>query len=181
VIGAITAGLFGTGVAASTNSYESIATVTVGAGGQSTISFTSIPSTYKHLQLRGILNDTGGGGYNAFVQLNSDTGANYAWHYLQGNGATAGAGAATSTTSFIIGKTGYTNGNGATVVDILDYQNTNKYKTARSLNGIDFNNSSGVLFYSSGLWQNTAAITTISVTNSSGTFGQYSQFALIPR
>ena len=36
----------------STNSFESIQTVTVGSGGQSSISFSSIPSTYKHLQLR---------------------------------------------------------------------------------------------------------------------------------
>ena len=36
------------------NSYESIATVTVGAGGTSTITFSSIPTGYTHLQIRGI-------------------------------------------------------------------------------------------------------------------------------
>ena len=52
--------LLGNGAAAGGGtSYESIATVTVGAGGSSSISFTSIPSTYKHLQIRAITRDTG--------------------------------------------------------------------------------------------------------------------------
>ena len=42
-----------------TGSYESIATVTVGSGGSSYIEFTSIPGTYTHLQIRGILRNTG--------------------------------------------------------------------------------------------------------------------------
>ena len=54
MIGNSIAGFLGTGVAASTSSYESIATTTVGAGGSSSISFTSIPSTYTHLQVRGL-------------------------------------------------------------------------------------------------------------------------------
>jgi len=163
----------------STNSFESIQTVTVGSGGQSSISFTSIPSTYKHLQLRLMANDNGGGGGNMFIQFNGDTGNNYAWHYLQGNGSTAGAGAAATTGSFIVGKSGSTaSGNGVSVVDILDYQNTNKYKTSRSLNGTDYNNASGVLFYSSGLWQNTAAVSSFTITTTGGSFTQYSSFAL---
>jgi len=51
VIGAITAGLYAGGVPPVTNSYESIATVTVGSGGASSASFSSIPSTFKHDKL----------------------------------------------------------------------------------------------------------------------------------
>ena len=54
MIGNIVAGTFSAGVAPVTSSYESIATVSVGSGGQSSIVFSSIPSTYKHLQLRAI-------------------------------------------------------------------------------------------------------------------------------
>jgi hypothetical protein len=35
---------------AAAGDFESIATVTVGSGGSAVISFTSIPSTYAHLQ-----------------------------------------------------------------------------------------------------------------------------------
>jgi len=65
------------------------------------------------------------------------------------------------------------------VIDILDYANANKYKTIRSLSGTDYNNSNGRLFYSSGNWRSTSAVTTITLTNDSGTnFTQYSSFAL---
>ncbi|NCU72421.1 MAG: hypothetical protein EBY66_05360 [Candidatus Fonsibacter lacus] len=67
---------------------------------------------------------------------------------------------------------------GTTVVDILDYANTNKYKTFRSLMGID-NNGSGSIRLRSGLWMSTSAITAIKMTPStSGSFQQYSSFAL---
>ena len=36
------------------SSYESIQTITVGSGGASTIVFSSIPSTYAHLQIRAL-------------------------------------------------------------------------------------------------------------------------------
>ena len=65
------------------NSYESIATVTVGAGGSSSISFTSIPSTYKHLQLRGIINSTKSGASGADsleLTMNNDATALYSAH-----------------------------------------------------------------------------------------------------
>ena len=39
--------------------FESIATVTVGGGGAASIEFTSIPGTYQHLQIRGIIGNGG--------------------------------------------------------------------------------------------------------------------------
>ena len=73
-----------------TGSFESIATTTVGSGGTSSIDFTSIPSTYQHLQLRIISRvsnaDTGD---NIFLQFNGDTSSNYSWHYMEGDGSTA--------------------------------------------------------------------------------------------
>ena len=75
-------------------SYESIATVTVGSGGSSSIDFTSIPSTYTHLQLRMTARCTaqsGGNPTNVYLRFNSDSGSNYAWHQLAGNGSAASA------------------------------------------------------------------------------------------
>jgi hypothetical protein len=65
----------------------------------------------------------------------------------------------------------------AAVVDILDYNNINKNKTIRSLNGRD-NNGSGDIYLTSGLWNNTSAIDSITIVAPSATFIEYSQFAL---
>jgi hypothetical protein len=152
-------------------SFESIATTTVGAGGSSTITFSSIPSTYTHLQLR-CFNLSGGSN----IRFNSDTGSNYARHYLWGDGATVTSGANTSQTSMaVMDYSGTSNIFTANIVDILDYTNTNKYKTVRTLSGTDTNGAGSVLLYS-GLWLSTSAINTITITG--GTAAQYSSFAL---
>jgi hypothetical protein len=65
----------------------------------------------------------------------------------------------------------------ASVLDILDYSNTNKYKTLRALDAGD-SNGSGNMEILSNLWMNTAAITSITLTLDSGNFTQYSSFAL---
>jgi hypothetical protein len=67
---------------------------------------------------------------------------------------------------------------GGVVIDILDYKNTNKYKTVRILSGTEYNNSNGGVSFNSGLWQNTDAITTITLQPSGANFAEYSQFAL---
>ena len=168
------------GVAASTTDYESIATTTVGAGGSSTITFSSIPATYTHLQIRGIARD--GTGNSISMTLNSDTGANYARHRLTGNGTAAGAvGTASINNMPLFGQSGV--GSSAStfaafVLDLLDYANTNKYKTVRNLSGLDQNGSGSVEFMS-GLWQSTSAVSTITLTNAGAiNFTQYSSFAL---
>ena len=157
-------------------SYESIATTTVGSGGSSTVSFTSIPSTYTHLQVRYMtLTNTLAG--PTTLQFNGDTtGANYRYHVLYGNGTSALAGSATTAYAPIFqGNTTYPS---VGILDILDYNNTNKYKTTRNLDGYDTNNTiSGSLGLSSGLWMNTAAITSITFVANT-TFNQYTQFAL---
>jgi len=166
----------------STNSYESIQTVTVGAGGQASATFTSIPSTYSHLQIRIMGRTDRSAVYDAVrLRFNSDTGANYTEHGLYGDGVTiASYGAASATGSYvyrIAGGSAPSNTQGGIIIDILDYANTNKYKTLRSLGGVDANTSGGNLYFNSGLWMNTAAITNIELTPI-GSFQQYSQFAL---
>jgi hypothetical protein len=142
--------------------YESIATLS-GAGAGRT--FTSIPQTYTHLQLRIYLRDTSASSPSvAFFRFNGDTGANYTYHYLRGNGATASASSGTAQTfmtgPYVPGSTELTNNYGCLIVDILDYTNTNKNTTVRSFGGYD-NNGSGFASFFSGLWLNTAAVTSI--------------------
>jgi hypothetical protein len=161
-------------------SFESIETVTVGSGGAASISFTSIPQTYTHLQIRGIAN-SGDASYIA-AQFNGDTGTNYSNHaiYADDGGTLVGQANAT-TTNVQIARSNYVANStfGAGVCDILDYANTNKNTTTRALAGNDTNGTAGgVAFFSSGNWRNTAAITSILIFPTSGNFRQYSSFAL---
>ena len=165
-------------------SYESIATVTVGSGGAANVEFTSIPATYTHLQVRGIGRslEANTGVDVPYVTFNSDSGSNYSWHQLVGSGSSASATGAAST-SFMRGGLIALNSEpasvfGVVVIDILDYANTNKYKTIRSLSGTDYNNTSGNVGLFSGSWRNTNAITTIKIAASAANLAQYSQFAL---
>lgn len=181
------AGLIGNGGGAAGGDFESIQTVSVGAGGSTSISFTSIPSTYKHLQIRYIARDDNSGvtGTNK-ITFNSDTANNY-WstHFIFGNGSTATANAGSTYSSILqyrhAGNGSNANVFGAGIVDILDYTTTSKNKTVRSLAGFD-NNGSGEIFFGSGLWfpSTIAAISSITITPADGTpkYLQYSTFAL---
>jgi hypothetical protein len=166
------------GAAAAANSYESIATVTVGSGGASSVTFSSIPSTYTHLQIRYIARNSSLSS-NTILTFNSDTTANYSTHYLLGNGASASAGAEVSSTYIYTDILSQTSTSFApTVVDILDYANTNKNKTVRSLSGLDMNGS-GTVWIASGAWRNTAAVSSIRLVIGAGfNFAEYSSFAL---
>ena len=167
--------------------FESIATVSVGSGGTANVEFTSIPGTYKHLQIRSLAqtNRSGIGRDIVNININNDTGSNYARHYLSGDGASAVAGGSISLTKGELTEVGTTAGAsfGAIVVDLLDYANTNKYKTIRSLGGVDVNGTVGgyggtINLYST-LWQSASAITSIKLMPLNGTqFNQHSTFAL---
>ena len=165
MIGAITAGLYGTGVPPVTNSYESISTQLL-ASDASTVTFSSIPSTYKHLQVR-IFAQTNRGAVsydNAYLRFNSDTATNYSDHALYGNGASASAQAGSTRDNLRLGNgfLGTTTGGsfGINIIDILEYANTNIYKTVRVLGGEDANGS-GQVGLGSGNWRSTSAINTI--------------------
>jgi hypothetical protein len=162
--------------------YDALATVTVGSTALSSVTFSGIPTGYKHLQLRYVSRGSISATFtNVNVRFNGDTGNNYITHWLDGNGTSA-SGENSGTTSLIylgVGTGANANASvfGAGVFDFLDYASTNKNKTCRALAGED-NNGSGFLGLISGLWVNTSAVTTIDIFPNSGTFSQYSQFAL---
>ena len=158
--------------------YESIQTILVGSGGTSAVEFTSIAGTYKHLQVRAIAR----GGESTFsqfkIQFNSDTGNNYSTHAVYGVGSGAGTGEGFANYPGGSFYSGSTTTFGSIVVDILDYSNTNKYKTVRTLAGVD-GNGSGIIDLASANWRNTNAITSIKFTTAgTGTIAQHSHFAL---
>jgi len=71
------------------SSYDSISTVTVGAGGAASIDITSIPSTYTHLQLRCFLQaNRATYGMGEFeLTVNNAGGTNYSRNGVVGYGS----------------------------------------------------------------------------------------------
>lgn len=147
--------------------FEAIASTTLSSA-NTTITFSSIPDTYEHLQLRMYTRDgtPGASLYNIDIRLNNDSASNYTTHNLWGNGASAVAAASISQTRIGIGwhpSSGVTSNTFAvTIVDILDYASTNKYKTARGMTGFDANGS-GRVGLRSGLWLSTSAVNRVDV------------------
>lgn len=163
--------------------YDALATVTVPSGGVASIEFSGIPQGYKHLQIRGILRSSVGGSEDyTSLRLNGDSGSNYFWHFLFGNGSTANASNPGSASTFIypyaVPASGFlADSFGVQVIDILDYSSTSKNTTVRTLAGYDNNSTGGRIALTSGAWFNTSAVTSLAFT-CGGNFAQYSQFAL---
>ena len=174
------------GGAAAGGAYESIATVTASTT-QSSLTFSSIPSTYAHLEIRGIARDTiaDNGAVNIKLQFNSDTGSNYTRHDLRGDGtnATGNGGTAQDSITLISGSMGDSataSTFGASIITIADYASTTRNKTVRAFCGSDANTASGnfLMSLSSGLWLNTAAITSITMLPGQTAFKAGTTFAL---
>ena len=168
------------------NDYESIATVTVGASTASSILFSSIPSTYQHLQIRGILRGTPSyaDGEYGFVRINGDSSSIYSGTYQGGNGSVAFSGSFGGTTSsWGISQIATTNGDlansfGANIWDFLDYKDTNKNRTMRGFLG-RASQTTGTTGAPSGSYRSTSAITSIEVLPGGGSgWLQYSTLAL---
>ena len=168
---------------APTGSMFHIASTTLGTATAS-VTFSSIPATYTHLQIRFLARTNRADNIdNVKLAYNSDTSSsNYTYHDFGGDGSgmyVYGSGAP-ERNAFSMASAANVGANifGVGIADILDYANTNKYKTHRNLGGSDANGSGRVALVS-GLWLSTSAITSITLTPSSGTtFNQYSSFAL---
>jgi len=163
--------------------FDALGSVTVGSGGQSSITFSAIPQTYTHLQLcanyRGTASATANG---TNMNFNSDLGSNYTLHRLIGDGSSASADGYTGRTGAWFGlevdASATANIFAGAVVDILDYANTNKNKVTRSMGAYDLNGA-GQINFASSAWLNTAAINSITIyPASSANFAQYSNFSL---
>jgi hypothetical protein len=183
------------GVTASSNmttklsDFYQIATTTLGSA-TSTVTFSSIPADYTHLQIRASY-QTSRVTYpldKIFIRFNSDTASNYSTHVVQGDGASASSSVenTTSLTDRDTSSTTAASGGlvfGTLIMDILDYANTNKYKTTRTLIGFDTNGTvsgyggrSGLL---SGNWRSTSAITSVTFTvDNAANYSANSKFSL---
>jgi len=165
-------------------SFESIQTVTA-SGGETSIAFNSIPSTFTHLQIRGIArNSTGSAtdGTSMRLRINGDTSTVYNSHFLYGNGSSAAAGSNSLTDTGmrfpeLLGNGVAANIFNCAVIDIHNYTSTTNNKTVRCFEGWDANGS-GYVFLESGLWRSTAVVTSLTLVPASGSFANKSSYAL---
>lgn len=157
--------------------YVLIASSTVGAGGSASITFSSIPSTYKDLILKvSARNDDSGPAGNILLTFNG-VGTGYGNIYLQGNGS--GSAATTGTVGQMIGDMD-TNGESANTfnnieVYIPSYASTTMFKAFNS-DSVQENNASGAYaMFTANTWSNASAISSIVLTNRTGgrNFVQY--------
>ena len=168
---------------APSGAYDSIATTTVGSGGTASVTFSSIPTTYTHLQIR-IFARTNRASTRDGVKLrfNGDSTSSYAQHNLYGDGSSAVAtgypNEPEAALDAVTAATGTANSFGTIIVDILNFSSTAKTTTVRSFGGLD-NNGNGKINLTSNLWNKTDAVTSIYLAPYSGTlFNEYSSFAL---
>ena len=154
----------GAGSGAATGAYELISTLT-GSGNPTSFTFSSIPSTYKHLQLRVVARNSSGnaGTQQTALRLNSDSTTSYANHYLWGRSSTVQTGFnnATSIDTYSYPDNLATANIYATsIIDILDYTASTKNKTVKTMTGTT-ETSLPTIAFMSGLWPSTAAITSV--------------------
>lgn len=158
--------------------YIKIASVAVGGAGAANISFTSIPATYTDLILQCSLRDnTGNVGNFANISLNS-SGTGFTSRYVNGNGSTTSSGSGFG--QLIIeynGNSSTANTFGSGEIYFPNYRSSNN----KSYSGTSVTENNATTAYAdmaAGLWSNTAAITTITLTPNTGSFVQYSTATL---
>lgn len=150
--------------------YEAIATTTLGSA-QSSVTFSSLGS-YTDIVLIGSHRNTASVAGLA-IRFNSDTGSNYSSTLLYGTGSAAGSSRYTNQTWIPIG---YTSTSEYAVVkcNIENYGNSNMYKTIVSRGGSSTYEEDTMV----GLWRNTGAITSLSLTATGGNIDTGSTFTL---
>jgi hypothetical protein len=155
--------------------YEPIATNTVGTA-TTTVTFSSIPQTYTDIVVASSIQVSGN--VNVFMTFNSDTGANYSFTLLQGDGTSASSSRATSQNRIQLDSVAFPPFSGSSfapgLVHLNNYSNSTTYKTAL----IRANNAAAGVSLFSGLWRNTAAITTVTFVAGAVNFAVGTTFTL---
>jgi len=142
--------------------YTPLATTTLGSNTAS-VTFSSIPSTYTDLVLICSTASATAGGNELNCQVNSDTGSNYSFTYVLGNGSSAASGRGSNQTRWAPGEQSASFEN-PTLMYFFNYSNTTTYKTMLSRRNTVSNLTSAFV----NLWRSTSAINSIYLYNASG-------------
>jgi hypothetical protein len=158
--------------------YEPIATTT-GTGSSTSITFSSIPSTYTDLVL--VCSVIVPSSSSIAIQFNSDTGNNYSYTVLDSDGATASSNRQTNVN--VINLAGWSSNLGSTtspspiICHINNYSNNTTFKTGL-VRSTAYGTSSSCVDAFVGTWRNTATITSVRVFSSSANLATSSTFTL---
>lgn len=145
--------------------------------------FSNIPQIYQDLlfvvQGRSTTAATSSQGV---LRLNDDAGSNYSWTTLRGDGSSATSSRDTNsgngwTFNDFTGANSTSNMFAVSTLHILNYRNTNTFKTGIWRNAND-NNGSGTTRVAVGLWRSTAAIYDLRIINAQANWASGSTFTL---
>lgn len=162
--------------------YEAIQNVILSTS-SATIQFTSIPSTYKHLEIRGVgrVNLAGYAQNGCRLQLNGDTGSNYSFQQIYANGSSYGSEGYANQTYGNLGEiasaTAPTSVFSPIIIQIFEYTDVNKYKTIKAI-GTNDRNGAGQIGVNGSLWRSLSAVTSISLFEPSSSWIAGSNFTL---
>jgi hypothetical protein len=146
--------------------YEPIATAS--PSGTSTVTFSSVPNTYTDLVI--VISGSTGGNDTIGLRFNSDSGTNYSYTQIYGDGTSAGSTKASGETFARIGP--FYNSQSITIANVMNYANASIYKTILTR----ANNAGNQLNELVSLWRNTAAITDVTV---NAIFGQFNSGTIV--
>jgi hypothetical protein len=170
------------------NDFDLLETVSITNSSTTSVTFSGLGSysAYKHLQIRCAGSFSSGNASRwLLMSFNGDTSSNYTYHYLQVEGSSGAAQTFREVNRSRIPalelmaqpRTSQFNSG---VIDILDFASSSKTTTTKSLYGIqDINDPYWRLGMWSGLWNNTAAVTSIGLAaDNSAAFVSGSRFSL---
>ena len=157
------------------NTFELIASSTVGAGGAADITFSSIPSTYKDIVVVCSLRHTGA---QVFATLSLNAGGSYSYRSIVGTGSgTPSSGAASDNLYqiWVDGSNQTSNTFSSSQIYIPNYASTSQYKSI-SIESVTENNATAAYTgMNAALYSSNSAITSLSITPwASDTFVQFS-------
>jgi hypothetical protein len=166
----------GAGAAGGGGSFDLLETTLITTNTAS-VTFSSLGSysDYKHLQIRATIRANGTTLTGMRLRFNGDTGNNYAHHRLEGNGASvssnsSGANADNIFLGFRLPGDSDSNNFSALVFDVLDFSSTTKNTTARIMSGYADVNYGFRTYFNSGMWNNTAGVTSITISQGADSF-----------
>jgi len=162
------------------NAYDLLETTTL-TSSASSVTFSGLGSysDYAHLQIRGVGgNDAVGTGFES-LRLTFNGATNYSYHVLRANGSSfeSFGGSRTTIPIFnVLGNNGASNVFGSFVTDVLDFANTSKNTTTRTLGG-GVSGSSRIGLYS-GAYLSTTAVTSLQLESDGANMIAGSRFSL---
>ena len=129
-------------------------------------------SGYTDLEL--VADYTASAASNILGRFNGDTGSNYSWTYLDGNGTTATSGRGANQAIMNFGYSFGTNNRNNAIIKFMNYANTTTNKTVINRQ----NQPAGYVSATVNLWRNTNAVTSIEIFTNAGNFAVGSTFSL---